>query len=422
MPPGAALLEAPGHRLDLRWLVRLRWGAIAVALVGLAVVTGALGATLPLLPLLGVLAVVAVTNVWLWRFLRRGAVPTQALVGGIALLDVILITEFLAMSGGPMNPFSIVYLVYVALAAVLLEARWTWGLVVATSGAFGALFAFAPSDHGLHGAGIDRHLEGMWVAFTCAAALLAGVVGRVSASLRRREADLRAAQDRIARNERLASLTTLAAGAAHELGTPLGTIAVVARELEDALVEAGSGRELADDARLIRNEVRRCRGILDQMSADAGELAGEGFVPVAVGEILENVVGHLPPDRRARVGVELAPSLEGAPVQVPPRAFARVLGNLVENALRASEPDGPVALRVGRRDALWRFEIADRGVGMAPETLARAGEPFYTTRGPGEGLGLGLFIARSCVERLGGRLALTSTPGEGTVATVELAG
>jgi len=218
------------------------------------------------------------------------------------------------------------------------------------------------------------------------------------------------------RSARLASLTTLAAGAAHELGSPLGTIAVVAREIERRA--AGASDALGDDARLLRAEVSRCRSILDRMLAQAERAQGDPGDELRAGEALAALGEGL--------GESGAPSRVAGEIRAPAAAslgsrldFVEMVVPLLRNALDASPREAPVQLVAELEGSRLRVRIRDQGPGMDAATLARAGEPFFTTRPPGRGTGLGLFVVRLNAERLGGTLRLDSAPGRGTTATLE---
>jgi two-component system sensor histidine kinase RegB len=412
------------HAINFRWLVMLRWGAITGQIATIAVVWLGLGIAVPLAPLAAVLAIELGTNVAcsLWARGARG-VP-EGMLAAIMLADVVLLTALLALTGGPFNPFSCLYLVNIALAAVVLRPAWTWTLVVGSLACFGALFAqpqwgppaFAGRAHAEH---MQMHLEGMWVAFGVAAVFIVYFVQRVTGALAARDAELAAARARTARHERLASLATLAAGAAHELATPLSTIAVAAKELERQLACRAHGADAAvDDARLIREQVERCRDILEHMAVDAGQSTGEAIVPLCVGELVDGAVRGFPD--RARVQLSIDDRVRRWMVHAPPRAVQQALRGVLENARHASPRDVPVELRVRADAAGCRIEVRDAGTGMSPEVLARAGEPFFTTKPPGEGMGLGLFLARAVLERMGGRLELSSAAGVGTTTALVL--
>ncbi|GEN10688.1 hypothetical protein MFU01_57250 [Myxococcus fulvus] len=378
---------------------------------------------LPVPVLAGLLGLEAATNVAVRAWLGRARV-SEATIGKLMLWDTLVLTGLLALSGGTHNPFTTLYLVNVALGTVLLPARWMWGLLGFTLMAFGSLFVLQDVElvPGLsrpdHAALMRLHLSGMWVAFAVAAGFIVYFVQRVTRALEEREEELAQARVQAARREKVASLATLAAGAAHELSTPLSTIAVVSKEVERALASAGTSETVREDLRLIRQQVDRCRDVLVQMSADAGQTTGEAFHPMALGRLVEDSLAEL--SGVERVKVELPTELSGRWVQGPPRALARVVRGLVKNALQASPPSKAVELRVVEGKGGARLEVRDGGAGMPADVLARAGEPFFTTKAPGEGMGLGLFLARTLAEQLGGSLELRSTPGQGTVASLAL--
>ena len=249
------------------------------------------------------------------------------------------------------------------------------------------------------------------------AALLAAFVSRLAAALKHREEELVAARAAVARGERLHALTTLSAGAAHELGTPLGTIALVAREIERVAEEEPRLACVREDAALVRSEVARCRGILDRMAGRTGEPVGEALREVTWGALVEGVRERLHAADAARVEVEGA----DVTLHVPLRAMTQVLENLVRNGLDAA-PEGAVRVRAEPATVAGgvRLRVTDDGSGMTPELLARAGEPFFTTKDVGRGMGLGLYLARAVVEQLGGSFQLRSEDGTGTEVCMEL--
>jgi two-component system sensor histidine kinase RegB len=248
--------------------------------------------------------------------------------------------------------------------------------------------------------------------------MIAYFVARLSQELRQREAEVAALQKQAAINDKLASLSTLAAGAAHELGTPLATIALAAGELVRATEGRGGG--IAEDAALIRSEVQRCRQILWAMAAKAGETRGEALEPVPAGALFDSIRQELPESEAERLKVEMDPSL--GTLRLPRQAFLQVLSSLVRNSFDAlgDAGAGQVTLRLLGNGTSYRFEVEDQAGGMSPEILARAGEPFFTTKAPGKGMGLGLFLARALTERLGGSMSLRSTPARGTTVILEL--
>jgi len=407
--------------VSLPWLARLRWGAVVGQLVAILAGRYAFDGDAPLIPLLSSVAITATSNLWLASAIRRRQPVPPVQVGGLLLLDTLCLTVILHLTGGPTNPFSIVYLVHITLAAVMLGAAWTWGVAGLATASYGSLFVFASPDVAMHhgaGGAFSAHLHGMLLAFMVAAGLTAYFVVQLLAAIERRDAALAEIRARAARNERLAALATLAAGAAHELGTPLATIAVAANELERRLVALQDGRTTAliDDARLIRAELARCRQVLEDMAARSGEASGEAPARFPATALIDDVFDALSADDRRRIDVALS---AGTDFAVPRRALTRAVGNLVRNALDAS-PDGSIRLAVEQRPGSVRITVEDDGPGIPAEVMVHVGEPFFSTKAAGKGMGLGLFLSQAIAEQMGGRLALESVPGRGATATVEL--
>jgi two-component system sensor histidine kinase RegB len=388
----------------------------------LLVATFALRIALPLTALLGVVAAVALSNAALALHLRRGGALGGRGVFGILAADTVFLTALLLLAGGPSNPFTVQYLVHVALAAMLLGARGAWTVAGLSIAGYAALFLWhvpVPAlEQGVADADdpllAELRTRALFVAFVVSAVLVTHFVGRMASALAARERELAAARDRAARSDRLAAVATLAAGAAHELSTPLGTISVIAGEMAH---QAAPGSVLASDAALIRAEVERCRAILDELSFRAGEPVGEAPAQVRVAELLADAVTRTGPDVVRRVRTE-AP--HGLTWTLPRKAVLQALVSLLRNALEASEHETPVDLNAEVTDDRLRLTVRDRGRGMDAAVLARAGEPYFTTKGPGKGMGLGLFLARSLAEQLGGALHIESAPGVGTTAVLEL--
>ena len=435
-----ALLAAIPDRnwVNIQWLARLRWaeiaGQAATVLVGQFLLDGAL----PMTELLAVIAVGLVSNLAIELYYfgdrrRPGAVARPVHEREIALvmmLDIALLTGLLYFTGGPDNPFAFLYVVQIALATVLVRALWSWMLVGLSLVGFGILLiAYQPlliPD--------SRRMIGAWMALGVASAFVVHFLRRIMVALAQRDAELTEARGLAARQELLASLATMAAGAAHELSTPLGTVALAAKELERALTRdegangatnaatgaaaGGAGRsELAADARLIREQVGRCREILEQMAQGAGTV-GAGVASCTIDALLdEALVGarSAPPVNR-----EVSAELAQVGLRLPPRAVSQALRSLITNAQDASLPTSAVMISVRRDASTIELEIRDRGAGMPDEILARIGEPFFTTKPPGRGMGLGLFLARAVLEAVGGGLDIESVTGTGTCVRVTL--
>jgi two-component system sensor histidine kinase RegB len=402
----------------LQWLAPLRWLAVAGQTMATAIAVLLLDLKLPLLQIYAVIAITALSNIIL-QFWRIRRVPAW-LVPAVLLLDVLLLTALLLCTGGASNPFTALYLVHVAMAVATLTEGRSWLIVAASAACYGLLIIWRP--FGTVPLALSPMVEDIsrWVALALVSILIAYFVGRMTRSLRRHEQELIDARERAGRNEQLAALTTLAAGAAHELNTPLSTIAVVARELEVLSRNLTLDDSLASDARLIRQEVDRCQFILSRMRVDVLQGEAPKSSPMAAAELVAILSDDLKPIAGDSLKIECDRNLRE--ISLPLRAVQQAVNILVDNALDASPPGKVVTLSIGSRDGRVVFEVRDQGSGMSADVIRRAGEPFFTTKPPGEGMGLGLFLARLVAEKLGGSLKLDSQPGRGTRAILELPG
>jgi len=418
-PKGAgffSLLPAVDEpQIVLAALTRLRWLAVVGQVVATAVAAGALHLHLPLAPIFGIIFLTALSNVLL-HLIARYSKPPGWLVQAVLLLDVLLLTSLLFLTGGPENPFAALYLVHVAMAVLVLDLASTWFVVAIVAACYAVLLGWH-----LPLAGYERLKPwagalGNWLSLVLVSVLIAAFIGRVTRSLRQREFELAAVRERGVKNEQLAALTTLAAGAAHELNTPLGTIALTARELELACDRTGD-ISMQEDARLIRREVDRCRDILSRMRLDLGEDVSLHGV-VNIDDLRQRLLENFNAPERGRL--RISHTSEARTALAPPRALEQSLLVLLRNALDASPADQPVNLDIARREGLVCFEVRDSGCGMSEEMLRRAGEPFFTTKEPGKGMGLGLFLVRLVAEQCGARFSIVSRLGEGTRCLLEL--
>jgi two-component system sensor histidine kinase RegB len=409
------------------WLIKLRWVAVLGQLLTILVVRWGMAVKVPLTPLAVLLAVTVFSNVWLIRRLYGGRTGVATL-GNVMLLDLANLTGMLYFTGGPGNPFSAFYFVNLGLPAMLLPSRWAWllnGLAVLGVAvliwdhvAVAELQRFERLESVRAAGRVTLAHRGIFVAFATCASVVVCFTARLSSELRQREHELLRAEQVRARSEKLEALGTLAAGAAHELATPLSTIAVVAREVERELEGGNLPAAVLEDIGVIRSELDRCRAILDRMAADAGQAGGEPVSPATAEEVLDAVVGPL--DRNGRVRVACSQAASGKVVCVPVQGLTQALRGIVKNALDASQGDLLVRVAADCSATHLMITVQDDGEGMSSEVLRRAGEPFFTTKEPGQGMGLGLFLARSIVERLGGNLEIRSAPGQGTTVTVAL--
>ncbi|MFT5527451.1 MAG: two-component system sensor histidine kinase RegB [Pirellulaceae bacterium] len=435
-PPRVAVDFSDAHRLAVNasWLLRLRWVAVVGQLLTIGVARCLIGDSIFVLPLLSIVAFTAITNLILLPLSRPLRIEekvsnyTRLRLAAVMLLDLLLLTGLLFFAGGPANPFALFYLVNLALAAVVLPARMSWVLALVAALCFAVLHLkfqpipglgniYANSSNSNWG-GITLQHEGFSVALIASATVIVYFFTRISGELRQRENELRVAEQQQARNERLQALATLAAGAGHELATPLSTIAVVANELERHLNDSDAPNELLDDVRLIRTELASCRTILNRMSTDAGQAAGDELTDLTIQSIVDESVQGL--RKIGNIEVNVSSEAQAVTVRAPLQGLAQAIRGVLQNAFDASQSGQSVKLTAEVLDNRVHLTVVDRGEGMPPEVLARVGEPFFTTKEVGQGTGLGLFLTRTVIERLGGNVEVQSSEGEGTAVDIQL--
>jgi two-component system sensor histidine kinase RegB len=364
-----------------------------------------------------VMLILAGTNLWtMRRVLARGR-ATTTIAGVHLLVDAASLTALLALSGGVSNAFTTMYFVPMTLATQL-SPRWTWAVAATCLLGFAGLFALAPlpasppgHEHHLMG-----HLRGMWVAFGMSAAFMTYFVHRIALSLERQRGELARLRLAAAQDRQLAALGTLAAGAAHELGSPLGTVGMLAADLE--LMQDDERREAIAT---IRQEIGRCKHILQQMSSPEVRVrslgpAAEPWPLAAIADLLRGSTGEV------KLRVELDPAAAaGATTTQPQEVALQVVRAVVSNAVdacRARPGSRGVVLKIAAADELAAITVVDDGAGMAPQAAAAAFDPFFSTKAEGQGMGLGLYLARAHLRQIGGAIDLESQPGRGTTVSV----
>jgi len=416
MPPLTSVESAA--RINLRWIVRLRWGAVAGQVITILLARQLVRTPLPLVQLLAVCGALALANVGVQVWLDRGGHPTDRACALNLFADIAALTALLALSGGRENPFSLLYLVHITIGAVTLPERWSVALALASVAAFSALQILPFHQLDLSGDAGLLLPRGHWIAFLVAAAFITTFSLRMSESLRRRGEELGRARSDAEAAERLAALGTLAAGTAHELNTPLGTIQILAGELAAQL--DGERRSESEE---IRRQVRRCKEIISNMLAPRGGADVEEPKEFEVAPVLQAAVRRWDegrPGPHPELSVDAGASRARA--RLPVRAFEQAIANLLDNAAEATEGRSAREVRVSleRAGEELRLTVADNGIGVPEALLRRIGEPFFTTKEPGRGTGLGLYLARHVVERQGGEMRIDSTEGRGTRVTLTM--
>jgi two-component system sensor histidine kinase RegB len=413
------------HHLRLDTLVRLRWLAIAGQAAAVAGVRFGLGFPLPF----ELCFLVIAASVWT-NLLLRIQYPASHRLGdnaATALLgfDILQLAALLYLTGGLENPFAMLFLAPVLISATALAPERTLGLGLLAVGCATVLVLMHKPLPWFPGQALSLpflYVSGIWTAILLGTVFTGIYAWRVAEEARQLAQALAATELVLAREQHLSQLDGLAAAAAHELGTPLATIALVSKELGHAMPKEGA---VADDLRLLQEQVDRCRSILAKLTSMGEE--EEGFLEtVSLSHLVEEVVE---PQRTVGFDVRVLASGDGAePVGRRNPGVVYGLSNILDNATDFAASQVTIEARWTPHEVF--IEIRDDGPGYAPDILLRVGEPYVTTRSAAErteanndeggGLGLGLFIAKTLIERSGAELTLTNAapPATGAVARI----
>ena len=324
------------------------------------------------------------------------------------IIDVAAFTSVLYFTGGASNPFGWFYLVPIFIAATLLPGKAIW-LITGLSmiGYTSLMFFYKPITdntshdmHMQHDSGFHEHIIGMWLGYMVTALLVAYVVARMANSLRERDFDLAQARENSLRDERLVALGTLAAGTAHELGTPLSTIAIIVKEMQ-AIKELEPSAEYL---KIIREQVDRCKSALTTLSQSAGEELITGGKMLTVTQYLSEIIEQWQVQRPA-TKLELASDLNKIKAQIlAEQTMTQALISILNNAADASPEK--IILEAEQNENQITITVMDNGSGLDSMIQKHAGKQTYTSKD--QGLGLGLFLAHASIERLGGRIYLSN--------------
>lgn len=413
----------PRRNVRLDTLVRLRW----LAIIGQT--TAVLGVYFGLdfdLPIWATLAVIAL-SAWLNVALRLRFHMTQRLepdrAAWLLAFDTAELAVLLFLTGGLQNPFALLFLGPVLLSATALPPRYTvliGGFAIACATVLVFVHYPLPWDEDDPLKLPPIYMMGVWLSLLLAIGFIGVYAWQITEESRQLADALASTELVLAREQHLSQLDGLAAAAAHELGTPLSTISVIAKELENAIApEAPHG----DDVRLLREQATRCRDILAKLTELSS--SGEPFDRMPLTTLIEEVVE---PHRNfgVAIGVSVPPNSGPAPVVARNPAILYGLGNLVENAVDFAR-ERVVVDTAWNEDAV-KVTISDDGPGFAPEIMGRIGEPYVTSRrdklddtdDEPKGLGLGFFIAKTLLERSGATLTFENraSPARGAVVNL----
>ncbi len=429
------LLRAQKEEVDvaLPWLMALRWGEFLCQVVLVISYWLIMDSGVPIMSVSAIFLFEVVSNLFLHYRHRHDVPVSNLMILVILLMDTVFLTRLLYVTGGAMNPFVFLYLIHVVTGAIILREKCSWLITFATLAGYSLLFyaPFTPditangTTHCLGDArqvdsisgSFQMHLKGMWAAFVVTTLFIVFFVSKIQQALTEQRIKLQSLGEERERNKRLTSMATFAAGAAHELSTPLSTVAVVSCEMIHIMEEQKASPELLSDIRLIRKQVADCKEILYQMTAGAGGHMGEEVREFSIQQVVGQILAGIGKDQQDRVRVTIEP--EDLRIIMPFRSLCRTVKGLVKNGLEASSPRQEVSMRWFATPEYLGVDVRDLGTGIDEDVEPMVTEPSFTTKD--SGLGLGLFLAKSMAEQFGGDLTIQSQSDHGTRVTLTLA-
>ena len=409
----------PRGGVRLRTLVLIRWAAVAGQLFTASVVHWGLGFTLPLLPVGGTIALSALLNlaVSLGRPASARIDDREATI--FLAFDIVQLAVLLYLTGGLANPFVLLLMAPVTIGATILSLASNVALsllTIVSIGLLGVLHQPLPWN-GTPPELPEIYQAGVWVGLTLTTLLVTLYGWRLAEEARQMNDALLAAQAALAQEQRMSALGALAAAAAHELGTPLSTIAVVTKEM---MREVEADDPLREDVELLSSESERCRSILARLTVDPAGDVSDAYVLVPLPALIEAAAEHY---KREGIGITFAsgPIGEGvpttAPIQLRSPEIMQGIGNIVGNAVSFANHEVHIATRWTTE---WsEVEVSDDGPGFSEALLDELGTPFISTRQGVEGhMGLGVFIAKTLLERTGATVSFGNRSARDSGAAV----
>ncbi len=405
-------------RLNMQRLIMLRGVVMScLSLVILALYQASI--PLPYTPLILAIGALGLFSLIAWWRLRKTVQTTQHELVVQLLGDIAALSLLFYFSGGYSNPFIWMYLLPITVAAVALRATYAW-LIASLSIASYTLLMFyhVPLSH-LHmhmrdDAKLDIHLVGMWIGFVVSSVIVAIFIARIGQNLRDYDKKIAEVREKALESERMLALGTLATSAAHELGTPLATMAVVSKELSQ---EYANQPELLAQLAILQKQVSRCKEILSSITRNAGQTRADAGQGLPLREFLQDAILRW---RDTRPATELVVTMHDNvfdPAIVMDRTLTQAIQNMLDNA--ADESPERILFDAEWNEKSLKIQIRDFGKGLSAETKNQLGTPFFTSKNE-KGMGLGVYLTQTTLARYDGELSLNNHTEGGVITTVNL--
>ena len=408
-------------RENLKWLYILRNLMLFTVMITVFVVVNMMGVALPENQIwLGIFAI-SILNLYTWLRLRTKEEVTEHEIYSQICMDVLVLAYMLYLTGGASNPIIWVFLLPLIVTAIMLPQAYAWNMVIITSSIYTMLITYnvplpAIEPHMSHADMMtmppemmeqmhliaDRryfnlHVFGMWFGFVFSAGLVAFFVVALAKTLKERERNLADARESALRDDRVVSLGTLAASAAHDMGTPLGTIAILAHEMLDEL-PAARFPEVHQKLQIVQQQIDRCKQALSVMSASAGEMRAESGKVMLVGEYVDEVLNQWRTHKATtRLRLFVSPDVDMTAQIIAERTVTHSIINILNNAAEATRADEGVEFHADWDAMMLHIKVRDFGPGLPAEFIDFAGhQPVKSNKG----MGVGLFLTYTTIKRL----------------------
>ncbi len=408
----------------LRQLYLLR--NVTIVFISLMVVLAYYGLkiNLPVIPLSIILLIMAITNLVTRFIIDQDHAISQRMIFVQLLIEIISFSFILYFAGGATNPLTFFYLIPLAIAATVIPGKYTWTLTLITVVLYSLLLEYyVPLSYQMHdhqhmqpGSNqFSQHVLGMWFGFLVSALLVTWFITYLAQELNARDKAINEARQRELRDQQMVTLGTLAAGTAHELSTPLATLAIVAGELTDGYAPE-SNQELFENQQILRNQIVRCKDILSVLSESAGEVrADEGYL-IPADDFIDQTIQHWQ-NLREGLSFELNKDRLTDEAQILyDKTISQSVINLLNNAAEVSQE--PILINIISEQENLVIEIIDNGPGMSDEQIQMAGETSFSDKP--HGMGIGLFLAISTLRRSGGSVQFERLPESGTCTRINM--
>ena len=429
-------------RENLNWLYILRNLMLFGVVVCVFVAVHGLGIELPMNQLWLAIFAISILNLYTWLRLRTPEPVTEHEIFSQICMDVLALAYLLYLTGGASNPIIWVFLLPLIVTAIMLPQSYAWNMVIITSCVYTVLIAYnvplpalAPhaEHHGMSSMTpemslrmqlledrryFNLHVFGMWFGFVFSAGLVAFFIIALAKTLKDRERSLADARESALRDERVVSLGTLAASAAHDMGTPLGTIAILAHDLAEDF-PAHRFPELNQKLVILQQQLDRCKQALSVMSASAGEMRAESGKVMRVSDYIDQVLNqwrtHKP---STKLNLFISGNVEADAQIIAERTLTHSLINILNNAAEATDNDAGIEFHANWDSINLSLKIRDFGPGLPAELVDFAGQkPVKSNK---QGMGVGLFLTYTTIKRLGGTIYFNNLASGGACVEISL--